>query len=945
MTKMTKMTKTTKRHIKKQEGPLADAWVAGYLQGVNDATSKRAADDALLHDLDCEHPKPVVTDEHARAASEGRAIGLRDAADALNGMARAALAASQGPEPGEPDHVIRLCAAVVHGAWELPDDDGEACKVLAVRARQQWDACREALRVAGLPRPGGGVRAPQGPAGDESHVVETPAGQVCRACRSMLVNGEPRDIAVQRRWAYAAGLVSEDGEPLPSLRRLEMTTARAVCRPLTEPVTSAPFADIEAQRCRVEDIQTGTGLRTRVVVPLGGIEHSLSREDALWLYHDLGLAVAESMGPRYVTAAEIERDHDNARALADAARDYSEAFEDADGEEEEAPVHAAFSALLDAARRWMAPAVAAHQGPEPARLSTPEPAPKRTDGAPVWDLVVADMRQRDAEGRRKYGTPLQAFNGRRPLVDAYQEALDLVVYLRQEIEERASLEQRQAMEEAMAADLAHVEDIDHAIALASAALTFGQVQRATLHPDGTPESDATHTVMLALLVADVAAREGLDVGLAVQFALVHDLPEVYAGDTCTARGLSPDAAAEKAAREAASLERLRAELGPCWTTDMVDRYEAQREPEARLVRYLDKVLPKLTHVLNGGLALAEIGMSAREVETKHAEQGAKLRALYPEMIATRALFDEACALALDAMRKREAASTLPDGGTSCPDCKGTGVLHFAGETDPTSGVTERLQEPCHCTEGAQSVAPADAGAQSVARAPQGEPGSALPAGYRVHPLVGAGWHHVYSPVGELVARRQTERAAHQAALSHCRTHYPERLPLTPAAPQGGDAGPPFETWEDDTALVRRAVANLGGRPRPRWSHVARAFGLGSTFAARLCGRLGLDPDETIGESYEAASPLPKNGPEPSIAALPDTDAMLLCAHGCGEVPHRFRPSPEAGPYWRCSECGEITPAIKVRTIGGMIDQRALFAERYGDEGGPTEPVNESEVGP
>lgn len=32
--------------------------------------------------------------------------------------------------------------------------------------------------------------------------------------------------------------------------------------------------------------------------------------------------------------------------------------------------------------------------------------------------------------------PLQAHNGRDPLVDAYQEALDLVVYLRQAIEER-----------------------------------------------------------------------------------------------------------------------------------------------------------------------------------------------------------------------------------------------------------------------------------------------------------------------------------------------------------------------------------------------------------------------------------------------------------------------------------------------------------------------------
>ena len=190
--------------------------------------------------------------------------------------------------------------------------------------------------------------------------------------------------------------------------------------------------------------------------------------------------------------------------------------------------------------------------------------------------------------------------------------------------------------------------IDHAIALASAALTFGQVERATLHPDGSPESDATHTVMLAMVAAEMAAEEGLDPGLAAQFALVHDLPETYAGDTCTARALSPDAATAKAQREAASLDRLTTELGPCWTIAMVRRYEAQTDPEARLVRYVDKVLPKLTHALNGGRALAAIDMTTAEIEQSHERQGASLRALYPEFTAVRALFDAACARAMAA---------------------------------------------------------------------------------------------------------------------------------------------------------------------------------------------------------------------------------------------------------------------------------------------------------
>jgi hypothetical protein len=70
------------------------------------------------------------------------------------------------------------------------------------------------------------------------------------------------------------------------------------------------------------------------------------------------------------------------------------------------------------------------------RLSDPQPAPVPTTATPTWELVIADMRERDQIGRKKYGTPLQPGNGRDSLVDAYQEALDLVVYLRNEIEER-----------------------------------------------------------------------------------------------------------------------------------------------------------------------------------------------------------------------------------------------------------------------------------------------------------------------------------------------------------------------------------------------------------------------------------------------------------------------------------------------------------------------------
>jgi hypothetical protein len=70
----------------------------------------------------------------------------------------------------------------------------------------------------------------------------------------------------------------------------------------------------------------------------------------------------------------------------------------------------------------------------------PPPQPEDPSKPAVWHLVMMDMNARDQIGRERYGTPLQPFNGRRALVDAYQEALDLVVYLRQELYEREQID-------------------------------------------------------------------------------------------------------------------------------------------------------------------------------------------------------------------------------------------------------------------------------------------------------------------------------------------------------------------------------------------------------------------------------------------------------------------------------------------------------------------------
>lgn len=56
--------------------------------------------------------------------------------------------------------------------------------------------------------------------------------------------------------------------------------------------------------------------------------------------------------------------------------------------------------------------------------------------ARVMPLVLADLEARIAKGAKDYGEPLTTHNGRDALWDAYEEALDLCLYLRQAIEER-----------------------------------------------------------------------------------------------------------------------------------------------------------------------------------------------------------------------------------------------------------------------------------------------------------------------------------------------------------------------------------------------------------------------------------------------------------------------------------------------------------------------------
>lgn len=177
----------------------------------------------------------------------------------------------------------------------------------------------------------------------------------------------------------------------------------------------------------------------------------------------------------------------------------------------------------------------------------------------------------------------------------------------------------------------NTELTDAVIALGRMSLDFGRVNRITYHQDGvTPESDADHTVMLGLVACALAPHVDptLDVGLVAQYALVHDLVEVYAGDTPTLRVMNADAKASKDVREYAAFLRIVDEYNATlpWLPETIHAYEQRQTREARYVKALHKLLPKITHLSNGCATLREQGMRFDELNRRYDVQVEELSA-------------------------------------------------------------------------------------------------------------------------------------------------------------------------------------------------------------------------------------------------------------------------------------------------------------------------------
>ena len=138
----------------------------------------------------------------------------------------------------------------------------------------------------------------------------------------------------------------------------------------------------------------------------------------------------------------------------------------------------------------------------------------------------------------------------------------------------------------------------------------------------TPISDASrmendaehawHMAVMTLLLSEYAT-EKIDVLRTVSMLLIHDLIEIYAGDTYA---FDEAAKAGQAERERAAADRLYALLPEDQGRKMRglwDEFEAAETPEAKFARAMDNLQPMMLNNATEGVSWVEHGVRLEQI--------------------------------------------------------------------------------------------------------------------------------------------------------------------------------------------------------------------------------------------------------------------------------------------------------------------------------------------
>jgi 5'-deoxynucleotidase YfbR-like HD superfamily hydrolase len=155
---------------------------------------------------------------------------------------------------------------------------------------------------------------------------------------------------------------------------------------------------------------------------------------------------------------------------------------------------------------------------------------------------------------------------------------------------------------------------------------FYQVERDAVPPiePRRYENDVEHSWSVALLACSLAPEidSELNVGKIAQFAIVHDLIELFAGDTSPWH--TKDSRESKEKREAKALQHIERQFTRFpWIAQTIKDYESHQSNEAKFVWAVDKIIILLLRYLDQGRFYVENGITKQlfdERLTRHRQK-------------------------------------------------------------------------------------------------------------------------------------------------------------------------------------------------------------------------------------------------------------------------------------------------------------------------------------
>lgn len=151
------------------------------------------------------------------------------------------------------------------------------------------------------------------------------------------------------------------------------------------------------------------------------------------------------------------------------------------------------------------------------------------------------------------------------------------------------------------------------------------------------ENDAEHSYQLAMVgwyLAELLKLK-LNKDLVIKYALVHDLVEIYAGDTDPYLSNIKYLMSEKE-REARALKRIKKEFKDFREiTNLIEKYEKRADQESKFIYSLDKILPVMNVYLTKDKYYNQHGISLKmwiDHNKNLASQSLPIERIYKELV-------------------------------------------------------------------------------------------------------------------------------------------------------------------------------------------------------------------------------------------------------------------------------------------------------------------------